>query len=91
MNIDRFYFSRSFPDKKINECWNAGNAVIAAAYDEKQWILTAASDSDLDGQQWFTAADFPADAIKAGWNDGKDIKFIGYRDRWVVFMSENTR
>jgi SpoVK/Ycf46/Vps4 family AAA+-type ATPase len=90
MNIDRFYFTRSFPDKKINECWNAGNAVIAAAYDEKQWILTAASDSDLEGQQWFTAADFPADDIKEGWNDGKDINFIGYGDRWVVFMSENT-
>ncbi|HOW30239.1 MAG TPA: AAA family ATPase [Bacteroidales bacterium] len=90
MNIDRFYFSRSFPDKKINECWNADNAVMAAVFNEKQWILTAAADSDLEGQQWFTSGDFPADDIKEGWNDGKDITFIGYGDRWVVFMSENT-
>lgn len=90
MKIDRFYFSRSFPDKKINECWNAGNAITAAVFDENQWVLTAATDSDLEGQQWFTAGDFPANDIKEGWNDGKDITFIGYGDRWVVFMSENT-
>lgn len=91
MKIDRFYFSRSFPDKEIGNCWNQSFQVMSLAYGNAQWVLVAASESDLEGQQWNTLGDFPANAIKDGWNAGKYITWINYGNgTWVVFMSENT-
>jgi SpoVK/Ycf46/Vps4 family AAA+-type ATPase len=91
MRIDRFYFSRTFPDKEINSCWNEGYPVTAVAYGNGQWVLAAASQSQLDGQQWNTLGEFPSEVIKEGWNSGKDISWITYGNgMWVVIMGENS-
>lgn len=91
MLIDRFYFSHSFPEKEIANCWNEGFHVMSAAHGNGQWVLVAASESDLDGQQWNTDGDFPTNSINEGWKSGKDIIWISYGNgSWVVFMSGNT-
>ena len=91
MLIDRFYLSRIFPEKEIASCWNEGFHVMSAAHGNGQWVLVAASESDLDGQQWNTDGDFPNSSINEGWKSGKDIIWISYGNgSWVVFMSGNT-
>lgn len=91
MKIDRFYTSRCYPEKEIEQCWNAGYSIIGVSYGNGQWVLTVSDDSDLDNQQWNTSEEFPSQQINDGWNQGKDISFLGYGvDRWVVFMSGNT-
>lgn len=91
MLIDRYYFSRAFPNKEIDKCWEEGNTIISAAYGNGQWVLIAASESDLDGQQWNTQGDFPSGPINEGWNARKDINWLSYGNgAWVVFMSGNT-
>lgn len=91
MLIDRFYLSRIFPEKEIASCWNEGFHVMSAAHGNGQWVLVAASESDLDGQQWNTDGDFPNSSINEGWKSGKDIIWISYGNGgWVVFMSGNT-
>jgi len=91
MQTDRYYFSKGFPDKEINQCWESSFSIIAAAFGNGKWLLTAASECDYDQQQWNTSGEFPSAEIKEGWNDGKDVTWLGYGDgRWVVFMSANT-
>lgn len=91
MLIDRYYFSRAFPEKEITNCWNQDFLAHGIAYGNSQWLLTAASESDLDAQQWNTQGDFPSKVIQDGWNAGKDITWISHGNGiWVVFMAENT-
>ncbi|MBK7172065.1 MAG: AAA family ATPase [Bacteroidales bacterium] len=91
MRIDRFFLSKAFPDKEIQQSWNAGHAINEASYGNGSWALTVASVSEYTGQQWNTDGEFPVEEIKNGWNAGKDVTFLGYGDgRWVLFMSENS-
>ncbi|MBK7212101.1 MAG: AAA family ATPase [Bacteroidales bacterium] len=91
MKIDRYYSSKVFPQKEIDQCWNSGYSIIAAVHGEGRWMLIVATECDYTGQQWNTSAEFPADEIKGGWDAGKDVSFLGYGEaRWVLFMSEDT-
>lgn len=91
MKIDRFYLSKVFPDKEIQQCWNAGNSIIGASFGNGNWALTVASECNYTGQQWNTSGEFPSAEIKDGWNQGKDVTFLGYgENRWVLFMSEDS-
>lgn len=91
MKIDRFYISRSFPDKEIDNCWGSGQSITAVSRGNGQWVLAAATDCHLSAQQWNTSGEFPSEIINNGWNNGKDISYLGYGDgRWIVFMSSDT-
>lgn len=91
MIIDQYYFSRSFPEKQIGNCWEEGYPVVSTAYGNGQWVLVAARESTLEGEQWITNGEFPAEEVSKGWKSGKDIIWISCgKSTWVVFMSENT-
>lgn len=91
MKIDRFYVSRTFPEKEIDKCWSSGQTIMNVSRGNGEWVVVAATNSYLDNQQWNTNGDFPADVINEGWQNGKDISFLGYGDgRWIVVMSSQT-
>lgn len=91
MLIDRYYFSRAFPEKEIDNCWNQDFVASAVVYGNSQWLLVAASESGLEEQQWNTQGEFPSKVIQDGWNAGKDITWISHGNGvWVVLMGSNT-
>ena len=87
MQSDKYYSTNDFPEKEISQAWDANEQLQGIAFGQNKWILNTSTKTRYGLQRWATNADFPAEAIKEGWDEGYDIIFLAYvydRDRKSV-------
>lgn len=89
---DNYYVTKDFPEKKIDQIWEKESHIHLIAASSSQWIVVADDASRFTGQRWSTREEFPAEPIKAGWDEQYDITSIGYGGdgRWFLVMSQNS-
>jgi len=89
---DNYYVTKDFPEKKIDQIWEKESHVHLIAASSSQWIVVADDASRFTGQRWSTREEFPAEPIKAGWDEQYDITSIGYGGdgRWFLVMSQDS-
>jgi len=92
MSVKRYYITKEFPEKQISKIWDNDSHISALAASTAQWVVAADDSSKFTGQRWSTREEFPAEAIKEGWDEKYDITSLGYGGdgRWFVIMSQDS-
>ncbi len=87
-----YYITKEFPEKQIDKIWGNDSHISAIAASAAQYVVAVDDSSTYTGQRWGTRGEFPADAIKEGWDEKYDITSLGYGGdgRWFVIMSQNS-
>ncbi len=82
--------NKPIPSEKIQQGWNNGKHIIAAAYtDISGWVISMAANTGFRRQKYTSAPQWPQQWIEEQWYEGYQITQVAYgMDEWFIVMTK---